>query len=81
MRDATIARNYAEALLSLARTADNTAGFASLIGAIATAIRSDQSLRDFLESPKVSAANLSFTLPALRTHAHERRARRERGGH
>ena len=54
MRDATIARNYAEALLSLARKADNTSGFASLIAAVAGAIESDQSLRDFLASPKVS---------------------------
>ena len=70
MRDATIARNYAEALLSLARTADNTAGFASLIGAIATAIRSDQSLRDFLESPRVSAARKNEVITkALSEHA------------
>lgn len=54
MREATIARNYAEALLSLATKAENRDGFGSMIRDIANAITSDVTVHRFLESPRVS---------------------------
>jgi len=55
MRDTTIARNYAEALLSLARKANDLAGYGAMIDAVADALQRDETLRRFLESPRVSA--------------------------
>ena len=55
MRDVTIARNYAEALLELARRAGDTAGWGALVQELADGVRSDRALRLFLESPRVSA--------------------------
>jgi F-type H+-transporting ATPase subunit delta len=56
MRNATIARNYAEVLLTLAQRADNDlAGWGRMIGDLADATRTDASFRRFLESPRVSA--------------------------
>ena len=55
MRDATIARNYAEVLLALARRSDNDLdAWGRRIGDIAEAMRGDARLRRFLESPRVS---------------------------
>jgi F-type H+-transporting ATPase subunit delta len=54
MRETTVARNYAETLLALARKADDLAGFGSMIEAVADAMRRDEALRLFLESPRVS---------------------------
>lgn len=54
MRDATIARNYAEALLSLATRAENRAGFGAMIRDVANAITSDVTIHRFLDSPRVS---------------------------
>ena len=55
MRDATIARNYAEVLFALAGRANNDLdGWGRLIGDLADAIRSDVRLRRYLESPRVS---------------------------
>lgn len=54
MREPTIARNYAEALLELARRADDLRGWGEMIDGIATGIESDRRLRVFLESPRVS---------------------------
>jgi F-type H+-transporting ATPase subunit delta len=54
MRDTTIARNYAEALLSLARKANDLAGYGAMIDAVADALQRDETLRRFLESPRVS---------------------------
>ncbi len=56
MRDSTIARNYAEALLELARRAEDPAGWGKLIRDVASGIESDITLRHFLESPKISEA-------------------------
>lgn len=60
MNDATIGRNYAETLLILARrNGDGAAAqeeWGSLIEELGTAMREDQKLRTFLESPKISAA-------------------------
>lgn len=55
MRDTTIARNYAEALLALARKAGDLPGWGRMIGDVAAAIDRDVRLRRFLEAPQVSA--------------------------
>ena len=55
MREPTIARNYAEALLELAAQAKDLGGWGELIDQMANAIESDRRLRIFLESPRVSA--------------------------
>ena len=56
MRDTTIARNYAEALLELARRADDPAGWGKLMRDVANGMHQDQMVRHFLESPKISEA-------------------------
>ena len=56
MRDTTIARNYAEALLTLAQKAQETAGWGKMLADVAAAMGSDLTLRRFLESPKVEAS-------------------------
>lgn len=55
MRDVSIARNYAEALLALARKAKDTAGWGALVSALGDAVAEDKTLRRFLETPQVSA--------------------------
>lgn len=57
MNDATIGRNYAEALLTLARGDGQQEEWGALIEALAAAMREDQTLRTFLESPKLAAAH------------------------
>lgn len=54
MREPTIARNYAEALLELARKANDLRGWGDTMDAVANAMESDRRLRIFLESPRVS---------------------------
>lgn len=56
MRATTIAKNYAEALLELARRAEDPAGWGKLIRDVANGVEQDLTLRHFLESPKVSEA-------------------------
>lgn len=56
MRDSTIARNYAEALLVLARKAGDPTAWGNMIGDVADALERDPSLRLFLESPRVDVA-------------------------
>jgi len=56
MRQTTIARNYAEALLELSKRAEDLRGWGSIIQGIADAIRRDETLRLFLETPRISAA-------------------------
>lgn len=56
MRESTIARNYAEALLELARRAEDTAGWGRLIQDVADGMRHNVTLTRFLESPKISEA-------------------------
>jgi F-type H+-transporting ATPase subunit delta len=56
MRDATIARNYAEALLELARRAEDPAGWGKLMRDVANGVLDDVTLQHFLESPKISEA-------------------------
>lgn len=55
MREPTIARNYAEALLALARRAQDLAGWGRMIADVAGAVETDVRLRRFLEAPQVSA--------------------------
>jgi F-type H+-transporting ATPase subunit delta len=55
MRNSTIARNYAEALLELAKRAKDLRGWGSLINGLADAMQRDQKLRAFLETPRVDA--------------------------
>ena len=56
MRESTIARNYAEALLVLAGRAQDLRGWGTLIEGIADAMRRDARLRAFLETPRVDAS-------------------------
>lgn len=56
MRDTTIARNYAETLLELARRAGDLHGFGQAAEDLATAMQNDRTLRLFLESPRISEA-------------------------
>ena len=56
MRDTTIAKNYAEALLELARRAEDPAGWGKLIRDVANGMQDDVTVQHFLESPKVSEA-------------------------
>lgn len=62
MREPTIARNYAEALLSLARKAGDLAGWGRLLGDVARAVEQDVRLRRFLEAPQVGAADKKAVL-------------------
>ncbi len=70
MREVSIARNYAEALLALARKANDTAGFGTLVSALGDAVEQDRTLRHFLEAPRVSAKEKNAVLgKALGPHA------------
>jgi F-type H+-transporting ATPase subunit delta len=62
MRETTVARNYAEALLALGAKADNREGFGAMIRDVANAMEQDVTLRRFLESPRVSAADKNGVL-------------------
>lgn len=55
MRETTIARNYAETLLELARRAGDLRGFGEAAEEVANAMQRDRTLHLFLESPRVSA--------------------------
>lgn len=55
MHEVSIARNYAEALLALARKADDATGWGALVSALGDAVAQDATLRNFLEAPQVSA--------------------------
>src|SRR5919198_5083752 len=56
MRQSTIALNYAEALLELAKRAKDLRGWGTLIQSIADAVQRDHKLRLFLETPRVATA-------------------------
>lgn len=62
MRDVSIARNYADALLSLARKAGETAIWGGVISALGDAVAGDLTLRRFLEAPQVSATEKNAVL-------------------
>lgn len=57
MRDTTIARNYAEALLALARKAQGLEAWDATISAVASAVQQDERLRNFLAAPQVAASD------------------------
>ena len=62
MRDPTIARNYAEVLLALARKANDLDGWGAMISDVADAVQRDERLRRFLESPRIDAADKNRVL-------------------
>jgi F-type H+-transporting ATPase subunit delta len=53
MRDSTIARNYAEALVTLAQRAGDLDGWGRMIDDVAHLVTKDLKVRRFLESPRV----------------------------
>jgi F-type H+-transporting ATPase subunit delta len=55
VRDTTIAHNYAETLLALARKAEDLDGFGQMITEVAEAIERDPRLKRFLEAPQIAA--------------------------
>ncbi len=57
MRDLSIARNYAEALLALATKANAVEEWGGTIHAVAGAVESDVTLQRFLAAPQVSATD------------------------
>ena len=56
MHNDTIARNYAEALLTLAQRAEDLDGWGAMIGGLADAVQGDQRLTTFLAAPQVAAS-------------------------
>jgi len=62
MRETTISRNYAEALFELAKKANDLRGWGAMMTEVAEAIGRDRSLRLFLESPRIDAAQKSAVL-------------------
>ena len=62
MRDTTIARNYAETLLVLATRAEDLRGWGKMLTDVSSAVEENPTLRLFLESPKVSAAQKSAVI-------------------
>jgi F-type H+-transporting ATPase subunit delta len=54
MRDATIARNYAQALLALANKAKQVDVFGGMINGVADAVRDNPVLQRFLAAPQIS---------------------------
>ena len=62
MRQTSIARNYAEALLELARRAKDLRGWGTIMQGIADSIERDPKLRAFLETPRVDAARKNAVL-------------------
>ncbi len=56
MHDATIARNYAQALLVLGARANQVDVFGGLINGLADALRENIVFRRFLEAPQVAEA-------------------------
>ena len=57
MRNQTIARNYAEALLSLAQKANDLDGWGAMVGGLSDAVQRDARLTNFLAAPQVSAVD------------------------
>jgi F-type H+-transporting ATPase subunit delta len=55
VKTTTIARNYAEALVSLAQRANDLEGWGAMLNEVAHAMQTNQRLMRFLESPRVSA--------------------------
>jgi F-type H+-transporting ATPase subunit delta len=64
MREPTIAKNYAEALLDLAQKDGDLAKWGRLIDQFADAMGSDAKVHVFMESPRVAAAQKNKVLAA-----------------
>ena len=64
MRDSTIALNYAETLLALARKANDLRGWGGMITDVASAMGENRKLHLFLESPRVSTDEKNKVLMA-----------------
>jgi len=64
MRDVTIARNYAEVLLALAQRAGDPAAWGVMMRDVADAVRQDDRLRLFLNTPQVPAETKSDIIAA-----------------
>ena len=62
MRETTIARNYADALLELARRANDMEGWGRMIQEVADAVNGDATLRHFLESPRIATEHKTDVL-------------------
>jgi F-type H+-transporting ATPase subunit delta len=62
MREESVARNYAEALVALAEKANDPAGWGAMITDVAAAVGREPTLRRFLESPRVSATEKNAVL-------------------
>jgi hypothetical protein len=58
----TVARNYAETLLTLGRRADDAAGWGVMLRQVASAIATDNTLARFLESPRIATEQKSLVL-------------------
>ncbi len=72
MRDATIARNYADALFAIAQKAGDLPGWGRMINEVGAAVDGDRTLRLFLESPTIPAEKKR----ALFTRSYQDRAPR-----
>ena len=62
MRDVTIARNYAELLIDLARKGGDPDGWGRMLADVADAMGRDAKLRQFLESPRIGVAQKNDVL-------------------
>ena len=62
MRATNIARNYSEALLVLARKANDLEGWGAAINGVASAMETDTRLRNFLAAPQISAAQKNIVI-------------------
>ena len=62
MRATTIARNYAEALLALARKENDLDGWGRELNGLVAAVENDVRLRNFLSAPQVSAGEKNVVL-------------------
>ncbi|MBL0890173.1 MAG: F0F1 ATP synthase subunit delta [Gemmatimonadaceae bacterium] len=58
----SVARNYAEALLVLARKAEDAKGWGGMLRQVASAMQQDLTLARFLESPRIAADAKSAVL-------------------
>jgi F-type H+-transporting ATPase subunit delta len=62
MRAVSIAKTYAEALLALAGKAKDAEGWGALVSALGDAVGEDQTLRNFLQAPQISATQKNAVL-------------------
>ena len=62
MREESVARNYAQALLELAQKARDPVGGGTMIADVSAAVQREPTLRRFLESPRVSADEKNVVL-------------------